>query len=161
MTVRAFSHIEGAYVARGAIIGPFARLRPGARIGEEVHIGNFVEIKAAEIFRGAKINHLSYVGDASVGEKSNIGAGTITCNYDGFLKHRTEIGARAFVGSNTSLVAPVRIGDDAYIGSGSVITKNVADGALALERAEQVEKPGWVERFRDRMAHRKKLAEGG
>ena len=159
VTIRAFSHIEGANIAPGAIIGPFARLRPGAEIGAGAHIGNFVEIKAARIGEGAKANHLAYVGDASVGAKSNIGAGTITCNYDGFLKHRTEIGERAFIGSNSSLVAPVRIGDDAYVGSGSVITKNVADGALALERSEQREKPGWVARFRSRMAERKKLIE--
>ena len=160
VTIRAFSHIEGATIASGAIIGPFARLRPGAEIGEGAHIGNFVEIKAADVGKGAKINHLTYVGDASVGAQANIGAGTITCNYDGFLKYRTEIGERAFVGSNSSLVAPVRIGNDAYIGSGSVITKDVADGALALERSEQVEKPGWVARFRARMGSRKKAGEG-
>jgi bifunctional UDP-N-acetylglucosamine pyrophosphorylase / glucosamine-1-phosphate N-acetyltransferase len=161
VVIRAFSHIEGAHVAAGALIGPFARLRPGADIGKDAHIGNFVEIKQAEVGEGAKINHLSYVGDASVGAQANIGAGTITCNYDGFLKQRTEIGARAFVGSNSALVAPVRIGDDAYIGSGSVITKDVASGALALERAEQVEKRGWVERFRTKMASRKKTARLG
>jgi len=156
VTIRAFSHIEGAHIASGALVGPYARLRPGAEIGKDAHIGNFVEIKQADVGEGAKINHLSYVGDASVGAGANIGAGTITCNYDGFLKSRTDIGARAFVGSNSSLVAPVRIGDDAYIGSGSVITKDVADGALALERAEQVEKTGWVARFRTRMASRRR-----
>jgi bifunctional UDP-N-acetylglucosamine pyrophosphorylase / glucosamine-1-phosphate N-acetyltransferase len=159
--IRAFSHIEGAHIGEGAFIGPFARLRPGAAIGDDAHIGNFVEIKQAAIGAGAKVNHLSYVGDASVGAQANIGAGTITCNYDGFLKSRTEIGARAFIGSNSSLVAPVRIGDDAYVGSGSVITRDVAAGALALERAAQVEKPGWVERFRTRMAGRKKAARLG
>ena len=158
VTIRAFSHIEGARIAPGAIIGPFARLRPGADIGPSAHVGNFVEIKAAEVGQGAKINHLAYVGDASVGAKTNIGAGAITCNYDGFSKHRTEIGANAFVGSNSSLVAPVRIGDDAYIGSGSVITRDVAAGALALERSAQVEKPGWAARFRARMMQRKARA---
>jgi bifunctional UDP-N-acetylglucosamine pyrophosphorylase/glucosamine-1-phosphate N-acetyltransferase len=161
VTIRAFSHIEGAHIEAGALIGPFARLRPGAEIGGEAHIGNFVEIKQAAIGPGAKINHLSYVGDATVGAKANIGAGTITCNYDGFLKSRTEIGERAFIGSNSSLVAPVRIGDDAYIGSGSVISRDVAAGALALERGQQVEKPGWVERFRTRMAARKRPARLG
>ena len=160
VTIRAFSHIEGARIAPGAIVGPFARLRPGAEIGENAHIGNFVEIKAAEVGEGAKVNHLTYVGDARVGAKANIGAGTITCNYDGFGKYRTEIGERAFIGSNSALVAPVKIGDDAYVGSGSVITKDVAAGALAFERAQQVEKPGWVERFRTRMAERKKAKVG-
>jgi bifunctional UDP-N-acetylglucosamine pyrophosphorylase/glucosamine-1-phosphate N-acetyltransferase len=154
--IRAFSHIEGARVAAGAIIGPFARLRPGAEIGAGAHIGNFVEIKQASVEEGAKVNHLAYIGDARVGAKANVGAGTITCNYDGFAKHRTDIGERAFIGSNSSLVAPVRIGDDAYVGSGSVITRDVAGGALALERSRQVEKPGWVERFRSRMSARKK-----
>jgi bifunctional UDP-N-acetylglucosamine pyrophosphorylase/glucosamine-1-phosphate N-acetyltransferase len=155
VTIRAFCHIQGATIAPGAIVGPFARLRPGAAIGPGAHIGNFVEVKEADVGKGAKINHLTYVGDASVGAGANIGAGTITCNYDGFGKYRTEIGARAFIGSNSSLVAPVRIGDDAYVGSGSVITKDVADGALALERSEQVEKPGWVARFRERMTKRR------
>jgi bifunctional UDP-N-acetylglucosamine pyrophosphorylase/glucosamine-1-phosphate N-acetyltransferase len=155
VSIRAFSHIEGATIAAGAIVGPFARLRPGAEIGPGAHIGNFVEIKQANVEQGAKINHLTYVGDARVGAHANIGAGTITCNYDGFLKHRTEIGERAFIGSNSALVAPVRIGDDAYVGSGSVITKDVADGALAIERSKQLERPGWVEAFRSRMAKRK------
>jgi bifunctional UDP-N-acetylglucosamine pyrophosphorylase/glucosamine-1-phosphate N-acetyltransferase len=158
VTIRAFCHIQGATIAPGAIVGPFARLRPGAAIGPGAHIGNFVEVKQADVGKGAKINHLTYIGDASVGAGANIGAGTITCNYDGFGKYRTEIGAGAFIGSNSSLVAPVRIGDDAYVGSGSVITKDVADGALALERSEQVEKPGWVERFRQRMTKRKNTA---
>ncbi|MDE2362612.1 MAG: bifunctional UDP-N-acetylglucosamine diphosphorylase/glucosamine-1-phosphate N-acetyltransferase GlmU [Hyphomicrobiales bacterium] len=148
VTIRANSHLEGAKVAEGAIIGPYARLRPGAEIGRDAHIGNFVEVKASTIGAGAKANHLAYIGDASVGAKVNIGAGVITCNYDGFAKHRTEIGEGAFVGTNSSLVAPVRIGAGAYIGSGSVVTKNVADEALAVERSQQVEKPGWAARFR-------------
>jgi bifunctional UDP-N-acetylglucosamine pyrophosphorylase/glucosamine-1-phosphate N-acetyltransferase len=142
VTIRAFSHIEGATIASGAIIGPFARLRPGAKIGEGAHIGNFVEIKAADVEEGAKINHLTYVGDARVGAKSNIGAGTITCNYDGVNKHKTDIGKGAFIGSNSSLVAPVAIGDGAYVASGSVITDEVPPDALAFGRARQVNKPG-------------------
>jgi bifunctional UDP-N-acetylglucosamine pyrophosphorylase / glucosamine-1-phosphate N-acetyltransferase len=142
VTIRAFSHIEGAKIAAGAIIGPFARLRPGADIGEGAHIGNFVEIKNAVIDAGAKANHLSYIGDAHVGAATNIGAGTITCNYDGYGKYHTEIGANAFIGSNSALVAPVSIGDGAYVGSGSVITDDVPPDALALGRARQVVKPG-------------------
>jgi bifunctional UDP-N-acetylglucosamine pyrophosphorylase/glucosamine-1-phosphate N-acetyltransferase len=142
VTIRAFSHIEGASIAAGAIIGPFARLRPGAQIGEGAHIGNFVEIKAAEIEAGAKINHLSYIGDAHVGAKTNVGAGTITCNYDGVLKHRTEIGKGAFIGSNSALVAPITIGDGAYVASGSVLTDDVPADALAFGRARQVVKEG-------------------
>ena len=148
VTIRAFSHIEGATVASGAIVGPFARLRPGARIGEAAHIGNFVEIKQADVEEGAKINHLAYVGDARVGAKSNIGAGTITCNYDGVAKHHTDIGKNAFIGSNSALVAPVAIGDGAYVASGSVITKNVEPDALAFGRARQVVKPGWAKKPR-------------
>jgi bifunctional UDP-N-acetylglucosamine pyrophosphorylase/glucosamine-1-phosphate N-acetyltransferase len=136
--IRAFSHLEGAHVGRGARVGPFARLRPGARLGAEVHIGNFVEVKAAEIEAGAKANHLAYIGDARVGAGANIGAGTITCNFDGVAKHRTEIGSRAFTGSNSTLVAPLTIGDGAYIAAGSVITDNVPDDALAFGRARQV-----------------------
>ena len=146
VTIRAFSHIEGATVGPGAIVGPFARLRPGAWIGEGAHIGNFVEIKEAIVEAGAKINHLSYVGDARVGAKANVGAGTITCNYDGEKKHRTDIGAGAFIGSNSALVAPVTIGDGAYVASGSVITQDVAKDALAFGRARQVEKAGWAKR---------------
>ncbi len=142
--IRAFSHVEGAHVASGAIIGPFARLRPGARIGEEAHIGNFVEVKNARIGSRAKANHLAYLGDASVGSGSNIGAGAITCNYDGFEKHRTEIGPEAFIGTNSSLVAPVRIGKGAYVASGSVITRDVPPDSLALGRARQEVKPGWA-----------------
>jgi bifunctional UDP-N-acetylglucosamine pyrophosphorylase/glucosamine-1-phosphate N-acetyltransferase len=149
--IRAFSHLEGAHVSRGAIVGPFARLRPGAELAEDVHVGNFVEIKNATLAEGAKANHLSYIGDASVGERANIGAGTITCNYDGVLKHRTEIGARAFIGSDTMLVAPVRVGDDAMTGSGSVITKDVPDGALGLGRARQANSAGFSLRFKERL----------
>jgi bifunctional UDP-N-acetylglucosamine pyrophosphorylase/glucosamine-1-phosphate N-acetyltransferase len=145
VTIRSFCHIEGAFIAQGAIVGPFARLRPGASIGESSHIGNFVEIKEADVGEGAKINHLTYVGDASVGARANIGAGTITCNYDGFAKYRTEIGKGAFIGSNSALVAPVTIGDGAYVASGSVITDDVAPDALAIGRARQSEdKRGWA-----------------
>ncbi|NBR91107.1 MAG: bifunctional UDP-N-acetylglucosamine diphosphorylase/glucosamine-1-phosphate N-acetyltransferase GlmU [Rhodobacteraceae bacterium] len=140
--IRAFSHLEGCHVGQGAIVGPYARLRPGAELGDEAHVGNFVEIKNAILGTGAKANHLTYIGDADVGEKTNIGAGTITCNYDGVMKHRTTIGARAFIGSNTMLVAPVTVGNDAMTGSGAVITKNVPDGALAVARAPQENKPG-------------------
>ncbi|MGH6799007.1 MAG: bifunctional UDP-N-acetylglucosamine diphosphorylase/glucosamine-1-phosphate N-acetyltransferase GlmU [Roseiarcus sp.] len=146
--IRAFSHLEGARVASGAIVGPFARLRPGADIGANAKIGNFVEIKQSAIEEGAKINHLTYIGDARVGAKANIGAGTIVCNYDGFAKHRTDIGAGAFVGSNSSLVAPLTIGEGAYIGSGSVITKPVEADALAVARGRQEAKAGWAKAFR-------------
>ncbi|MEO1778116.1 MAG: bifunctional UDP-N-acetylglucosamine diphosphorylase/glucosamine-1-phosphate N-acetyltransferase GlmU, partial [Pseudomonadota bacterium] len=146
-TIRAFSHLEGCHVARGAIVGPYARLRPGAELAEDVRVGNFVEVKNATLAAGAKVNHLSYIGDASIGEASNIGAGTITCNYDGVMKHRTEIGARAFIGSNTMLVAPVSVGEEAMTGSGSVITSDVEDGALAIARAPQVEKPGMARKL--------------
>jgi len=156
VTIHSFSHFVGATIAAGAEIGPFARFRPGAEIGEGARIGNFVEIKQSVVGKGAKINHLTYIGDATVGAGTNVGAGTIVCNYDGFFKYRTEIGERAFIGSNSSLVAPLTIGDDAYIGSGSVITKDVAAGALAVERTQQVEKGGWVERFRQRMTAKKK-----
>ncbi len=148
--IRAFCHIDGAEIGDGAIIGPFARLRPGARIGEAVQIGNYVEIKAAVIEPGAKINHLSYVGDSRVGAGSNIGAGTITCNYDGFDKHVTDIGAGVFVGSNTALVAPVIVGDGAVIGAGSVITGDVAPDALVVARAKQAEVPGGGASYRAR-----------
>jgi bifunctional UDP-N-acetylglucosamine pyrophosphorylase / glucosamine-1-phosphate N-acetyltransferase len=150
-----FCHIEGATIGKGARVGPFARFRPGARIGSNVHIGNFVEVKNVTLGDGAKANHLSYLGDGSVGAGANIGAGTIFCNYDGFNKERTEIGEGAFIGSNTSLVAPVKIGAGAYIGSGSVITKDVSPGALALERSPQEERPGWAEKFRILMSRRK------
>ncbi|MEM8739977.1 MAG: bifunctional UDP-N-acetylglucosamine diphosphorylase/glucosamine-1-phosphate N-acetyltransferase GlmU [Pseudomonadota bacterium] len=140
-TIRAFSHLEGCHVSRGASVGPYARLRPGAELAENTRVGNFVEVKNATIAEGAKVSHLSYVGDASIGAGSNIGAGTITCNYDGFLKHRTEIGAGTFIGSNTMLVAPVRVGDQAMTATGSVITRDVEDGALAFARARQQTKP--------------------
>jgi len=149
--IRAFSHLEGCHVSRGAVVGPFARLRPGAELAEDVHVGNFVEIKNATLGEGAKANHLSYIGDASVGERANIGAGTVTCNYDGVFKHRTEIGARAFIGSDTMLVAPVRVGEGAMTASGSVITQDVPDGALGLGRAAQVNKPGFARRFMEKL----------
>jgi bifunctional UDP-N-acetylglucosamine pyrophosphorylase/glucosamine-1-phosphate N-acetyltransferase len=142
VTIRAFSHIEGARIASGAIIGPFARLRPGAEIGEGAHIGNFVEIKQTTVEEGAKVNHVTYLGDARVGAKSNVGAGTIICNYDGVAKHHTDIGKNTFIGSNSALVAPVTIGDGAYVASGSVITEDVPPDALAFGRARQVNKPG-------------------
>ncbi|MCS6892548.1 MAG: bifunctional UDP-N-acetylglucosamine diphosphorylase/glucosamine-1-phosphate N-acetyltransferase GlmU [Rhodovarius sp.] len=140
--IRAFSHLEGCVVRAGAIVGPFARLRPGTVVGEGAHVGNFVEIKAATLGPGAKANHLTYLGDASIGAGSNIGAGTITCNYDGQAKHRTEIGAQAFIGSNTALVAPVRVGDGALVAAGSTITEDVPADALAIARGRQVIKPG-------------------
>jgi bifunctional UDP-N-acetylglucosamine pyrophosphorylase/glucosamine-1-phosphate N-acetyltransferase len=154
--IRSFSRLEGAHVGPGAIVGPFARLRPGARIGAKAHIGNFVEVKEAVIEAGAKANHLAYIGDARVGEGANIGAGTITCNYDGKDKHRTNIGKGAFIGSNSALVAPVSIGDHAYVGSGSVITEDVPEGALALGRARQVIKEGWATLLRAVPSKRKK-----
>ena len=140
--IRAFSHLEGCHISSGAVVGPYARLRPGTELAENVRIGNFVEIKNARIEDGAKVNHLSYIGDANIGEASNIGAGTVTCNYDGVDKHRTEIGASVFIGSNTMLVAPVTVGDAAMTASGSVITKDVEPGALAIARSEQSNKPG-------------------
>jgi bifunctional UDP-N-acetylglucosamine pyrophosphorylase/glucosamine-1-phosphate N-acetyltransferase len=148
--IRSFSYLEGAVVGQNATIGPFARLRPGTGLAHDVHIGNFVEVKASDVGAGAKINHLSYIGDASIGAGTNVGAGTITCNYDGFAKYRTEVGAHAFIGSNSALVAPVKIGDGAYVGSGSVITQDVAPDALALARAHQIDKPGWARAFRER-----------
>jgi bifunctional UDP-N-acetylglucosamine pyrophosphorylase/glucosamine-1-phosphate N-acetyltransferase len=148
--IRAFSYLEGAEVGAKAIIGPFARLRPGTKICSEAHIGNFVEVKNSWVGHRAKANHLAYLGDASIGSCSNIGAGAITCNYDGFEKHKTEIGARAFIGTNSSLVAPVRIGDGAYVASGSVITRDVPENTLAIGRARQELKPGWLVAFRRR-----------
>jgi len=153
--IKANSYLEGARIGAGARVGPFARLRPGAVLGRDVHVGNFVEVKNVALGDGAKANHLSYLGDGTVGAGANIGAGTIFCNYDGFFKHKTEVGEGAFVGSNSALVAPVKIGDGAYIGSGSVITKDVAPGALALERGTQEERPGWAAKFRTMMARRK------
>jgi bifunctional UDP-N-acetylglucosamine pyrophosphorylase/glucosamine-1-phosphate N-acetyltransferase len=154
--VLANSHLTGARVRAGARVGPFARLRPGADIGADARVGNFVEVKNATLERGAKANHLSYIGDGRVGESANIGAGTIFCNYDGFNKHVTDVGKGAFIGSNTSLVAPVKVGDGAYIGSGSVITRNVEADALALERSTQEQRPGWAAKFRALMGKRKK-----
>ena len=148
--LRSHCHLEGATVASGAIIGPFARLRPGARIGEDVHIGNFVEVKNTVIEKGAKANHLTYLGDARVGAGANIGAGTITCNYDGFTKAVTEIGAGAFIGSDTALVAPVKVGEGAITAAGSVITQDIAPDALAIARGVLTEKPGWAKAFRER-----------
>jgi bifunctional UDP-N-acetylglucosamine pyrophosphorylase/glucosamine-1-phosphate N-acetyltransferase len=146
-TIRAFSHLEGCHVARGGVIGPYARLRPGTELSENVRVGNFVEMKNARIGSGSKVNHLSYIGDATLGERTNIGAGTITCNYDGVMKHHTHIGDDVFIGSNTMLVAPVQIGDHAMTGSGSVITSDVEPEALALARAPQIEKPGMAKKL--------------
>jgi bifunctional UDP-N-acetylglucosamine pyrophosphorylase/glucosamine-1-phosphate N-acetyltransferase len=149
--IRAFSHLEGCHVSAGAVIGPYARLRPGAEIAEGARIGNFVEVKAAEIGAGAKVNHLSYIGDAEVGAGANIGAGTVTCNYDGVSKHRTVIGERAFIGSDTMLVAPVRVGAEAVTGSGSVVTRDVEAGSLAIARARQETKPGLGRKLMERL----------
>lgn len=156
VVIRAFSHIEGATIATGAEIGPFARLRPGAEIGDGAKVGNFVEVKKATLGAGAKVNHLTYIGDAEVGANANVGAGTITCNYDGFLKYRTTIGEGAFIGSNSALVAPVTIGKGAIVAAGSVITHDVAPDALAISRNMQEVKPGWAASFRAVMAGRKK-----
>jgi bifunctional UDP-N-acetylglucosamine pyrophosphorylase/glucosamine-1-phosphate N-acetyltransferase len=153
--ILAFSHLEGAHVGAGARIGPYARLRPGTKIGAGAHIGNFVEVKKADVGRGAKANHLSYIGDAKIGPGTNIGAGTITCNYDGFEKHVTEIGDNVFVGSNTALVAPVKVGDGANIAAGSVVTRNVPADTLAIARAELELRPGWAARYRDVKAAKK------
>jgi bifunctional UDP-N-acetylglucosamine pyrophosphorylase/glucosamine-1-phosphate N-acetyltransferase len=156
--IHAFCHLEGCHISRGATVGPFARLRPGAELAEDVHVGNFVEVKNAVLDQGVKVGHLTYLGDAHVGEHTNIGAGTVTCNYDGVLKHRTEIGARAFIGSDTMLVAPVRIGAGATTASGSVITKDVPAEALAFARARQVNKPGLATRL---MEHLRALKAAG
>jgi len=154
--IKSHCHLEGAEVASGAVIGPFARLRPGAAIGEGAHIGNFVEVKNSRIGAGTKANHLAYLGDATVGAKANIGAGTITCNYNGYDKSRTEIGDGAFIGSDTALVAPVKVGAGAITGAGSVITKDVAADALAVARGSQVEKSGWAKAFRDKKQKEKR-----
>ena len=149
--IKAYCHLEGCHVSRGADVGPFARLRPGAELAEFVHVGNFVEIKNAILDEGVKVGHLSYIGDADVGEATNIGAGTVTCNYDGVMKHRTRIGKRAFIGSDTMLVAPVSVGDDAMTGSGSTITEDVPAGAVGLGRAKQVNKPGLAVKLMERL----------
>jgi bifunctional UDP-N-acetylglucosamine pyrophosphorylase/glucosamine-1-phosphate N-acetyltransferase len=159
--IRSFCHLEGCHVSRGAVVGPFARLRPGTELAEDVRIGNFVEIKAAILDEGAKVNHLSYIGDAEVGAGANIGAGSVTCNYDGVFKHRTVIGAGAFIGSDTMMVAPVRIGAQAMTGSGSVITSDVPDGAMALGRARQENKPGLGKRLMDKLRAAKAARKGG
>jgi len=156
--IRSFSHLEGAHVGQGASVGPHARLRPGARLGAKTRVGNFVEVKEATIEAGAKVPHLTYIGDARVGENANVGAGTITCNYDGAAKHRTDIGKDAFIGSNSALVAPVAIGEGAYIGSGSVITRDVPAGALAVGRGRQVVKEGWAARLNAKKQAGKKRA---
>jgi bifunctional UDP-N-acetylglucosamine pyrophosphorylase / glucosamine-1-phosphate N-acetyltransferase len=158
--IHAFCHLDGARVEKGAIIGPFARLRRGSVIGAGAHIGNFVETKNARIAAGAKANHLTYLGDATVGERANVGAGTITCNYDGFGKYETHIGAGAFIGSNSALCAPVTVGEGAFIAAGSVITRDVAPDALAVARGQQVEKPGWVSKFRQLKATLQKAKSG-
>ncbi len=154
-TIRAFSHIEGAHVGAGAIVGPYARLRPGAELGNDARIGNFVEIKSAAIGEGAKVNHLSYVGDATVGAGTNIGAGTITCNYDGVFKHHTTIGSGVFIGTNTALVAPVSLGDRSMTATGTVVTEDVPNGAMALSRTPQLNKPGIAEKYFDRLKRQK------
>jgi bifunctional UDP-N-acetylglucosamine pyrophosphorylase/glucosamine-1-phosphate N-acetyltransferase len=148
--IRAFCHLEGATVSKGALVGPYARLRPGAVLEDDVHIGNFVEVKNATVGKGAKANHLTYLGDARVGAGANIGAGTITCNYDGFDKHVTDIGAGAFIGSNSALVAPLKIGDGTYVGAGSVVTSDTEKDSLVVTRAEQKQISGWAGKFRTR-----------
>ncbi|MXP09909.1 bifunctional UDP-N-acetylglucosamine diphosphorylase/glucosamine-1-phosphate N-acetyltransferase GlmU [Pseudoblastomonas halimionae] len=153
--IRAFSHLEGASVGEDCKVGPYARLRPGAVMEKDSFVGNFVEMKKAVLGEGAKASHLTYLGDATVGPGANIGAGTITCNYDGYFKYRTEIGARAFIGSNSSLIAPVRIGEDAIVAAGSAVTRDVAEGELRMVRAEQLVKPGWADRFHDAMKKKK------
>jgi len=160
VTIHAFCHLEGATLASGSEVGPHARLRPGARLGEQAKVGNFVEVKNAVMGKGAKANHLSYIGDAEVGAGANIGAGTITCNYDGYFKHRTVIGERAFIGSNSALIAPVRIGADAIVAAGSAVSRDVADGELRMVRAEHLVKPGWADRFHDAMKKKKAEKKG-
>lgn len=159
--IRAFSHLEGCHVSQGATVGPYARLRPGAELQEDVHIGNFVEVKKSIIATGAKVNHLTYIGDADIGARANIGAGTITCNYDGVFKHRTVIGEDAFIGSNTMLVAPVKIGDNAMTGSGSVVTKDVPDGALGVGRTRQENKIGFAVKMFEKLKNLKAKQEKG
>lgn len=160
VVIHAFSHLEGARLESGVSIGPYARLRPGAVLQEGSRIGNFVEMKNATLGPGAKANHLTYLGDATVGAGANIGAGTITCNYDGYFKHQTVIGPRAFIGSNSALIAPVKIGADAIVAAGSAVSRDVADGELRMVRAEQLVKPGWADRFHDAMKRKKAEAKG-
>jgi len=155
VAIHAFCHLEGARLGHGTSIGPFARLRPGAVLEEGARVGNFVEVKNTTLGPGAKANHLTYLGDATVGAGANIGAGTITCNYDGYFKHQTEIGPRAFIGSNSALIAPVKIGADAIVAAGSAVSRDVADGELRMVRAEQLVKPGWADRFHDAMKRKK------
>ena len=156
--IRSFSHLEGATLGEHTSVGPYARLRPGAVLEEGAFIGNFVEMKKATLGKGAKASHLTYLGDATVGANANIGAGTITCNYDGYFKHQTTIGERAFIGSNSALIAPVNIGADAIVAAGSAVSRDVAAGELRMVRAEQMVKPGWADRFHDAMK-KKKAAE--
>ena len=156
--IRSFSHLEGARVGEGCSVGPYARLRPGAVMEKDSFVGNFVEMKQATLGEGAKASHLTYLGDAEVGAGANIGAGTITCNYDGYFKHRTVIGDRAFIGSNSALIAPVRIGADAIVAAGSAVSRDVGDGDLRMVRGEQVVKPGWADRFHDAMKKKKAAA---
>ncbi len=158
VTIRSFSHLEGAEVEEGCEIGPFARLRPGSVMKEGAKVGNFVEMKKTTLGEGAKANHLTYLGDATVGSGANIGAGTITCNYDGYFKHQTVIGERAFIGSNSALIAPVKIGADAIVAAGSAVSRDVGDGELRMVRAEQLVKPGWADRFHDAMKKKKAAA---
>jgi len=153
--IRAFSHLEGANLGEHTSVGPYARLRPGAVLEEGAFIGNFVEMKKATLGKGAKASHLTYLGDATVGAGANIGAGTITCNYDGYFKHQTVIGDRAFIGSNSALIAPINIGKDAIVGAGSAVSRDVADGELRMVRGEQLVKPGWADRFHDTMKKKK------
>jgi bifunctional UDP-N-acetylglucosamine pyrophosphorylase/glucosamine-1-phosphate N-acetyltransferase len=155
VTIRAFCHIEGAAIESDVTIGPYARLRPGTLLESGVHVGNFVEIKNSHVMAGAKANHLTYLGDSDVGAGANIGAGTITCNYDGYFKYRTVIGERAFIGSNSALIAPVKIGADAIVAAGSAVSRDVAAGELRLVRAEQLVKPGWADQFHDAMKKKK------
>lgn len=159
--IRAFSHLEGAHVSRGGVVGPYARLRPGTELAEDVKIGNFVEVKNAVIDEGAKVNHLSYIGDAQIGARSNIGAGTITCNYDGLFKHRTTIGQDVFVGSNTMLVAPVNLGDESMTATGTVVTRDVPDGDMAVARARQENKTGFARRMFEMLKAKKAKATKG
>ena len=158
--IRANCHLEGAAVGEGCEVGPFARLRPGTVLGKKAKIGNFVEVKKSVLGEGAKANHLSYIGDAEVGAGANIGAGTITCNYDGYFKHKTVIGEGAFIGSNSALVAPVKVGADAIVGAGSTVTRDVAAGELRIVRGEQLVKPGWADRFHDAMKKKKAEKKG-